>query len=335
MPPDILLVRFSAIGDILLLTPLLRALRRRHPDARITVVTRAAFAPLLAHNPRVTEVIGWDESQSLAALGRQLKGRGFSHQMDLHNSLRSLALRRYVGGRWSSYPKHRVARALLIRTKRNIYRDGRPVPERYFDAAQGLDLAPDEGSLEMFLPRPTLRAAEEFLSGHGIGTVRQLIAVAPGAAHFTKRWPVHHWTALVRRLVENGNDIVVVGGPEDREVAATVSEAGGDRAVSAAGGFDLPGSAAVLKRARALVSGDTGVMHMATAVGTPVLALFGPTVEPFGFFPYHAKATVLQRDLYCRPCSAYGGPKCPEVHHRCMQDLTPEDVLEALRRLPR
>ncbi len=329
------MVRFSAIGDILLMTPLLRALRRAHPDARVTVVTRSVFAPLLSHNPRVTEVIGWDESQSLAALGRQLRGRGFSHRLDLHNSLRSLALRRYVGGPWTSYPKHRVARTVLIRTRRNLYRDHRPVAERYFDAARGLGVSPDDGSLEMFLPRPTLVAAEEFLSTRGIGTTRQLIAVAPGAAHFTKRWPLHHWTALGRRLVEQGNDLVVVGGPEDRELAATVVGAVGERAVSAAGVFDLPGSAAVLKRARALVSGDTGVMHLATAVGTPVVALFGPTVEPFGFFPYHAKATVLQRELHCRPCSAHGGPRCPEVHHRCLQDLTPDAVLDALRRLPR
>ena len=228
-----------------------------------------------------------------------------------------------------------MARALLVRTKRDIYRDHRPVAERYFDAARGLDVSPDDGSLEMFLPRPTLDAAEAYLAAGGIGATRQLIAVAPGAAHFTKRWPTHHWTALVRRLVEHGNDVVVVGGPEDREVAAHVAEAGGERAVSAAAGFDLPGSAALLKRARALISGDTGVMHLATAVGTPVVALFGPTVERFGFFPYHAKATVLQRQLYCRPCSAHGGPKCPEVHHRCLQDLTPEDVLDALRTLPR
>lgn len=93
--------------------------------------------------------------------------------------------------------------------------------------------------------------------------------------------------------------------------------------------------AALLKRARALISGDTGAMHLATAVGTPVVALFGPTVEAFGFFPYHAKATVLQRDLACRPCSAQGGPACPLRHHRCLQDLQPAEVLEALRKLPR
>lgn len=335
MPPNILLVRFSALGDILLMTPLLRALRQRHPDAGMTVVTKAVFAPLLAHNPRVTEVIGWDDSASLADLGRDLKGRGFSHRLDLHGSPRSRTLRLHVGGRWTTYPKHRVARTMLIRAKRNVYSDRRPVAERYFDAARELDVAPDAGSLEMFLSRPSLAAAEAFLTVHGIGVTRQLIAVAPGAAHFTKRWPEHHWTALVRRLIEHGNDVVVVGGPEEAEAGARVAAAGGERAVSAAGRFDLPGSGALLKRARALVTGDTGVMHMATAVGTPVAALFGPTVLEFGFFPYHAKATVLQRDLECRPCSAHGGPTCPLVHHRCMQDTTPEDVLEALRKLPR
>jgi heptosyltransferase-2 len=76
-------------------------------------------------------------------------------------------------------------------------------------------------------------------------------------------------------------------------------------------------------------------MHLATAVGAPVVALFGPTVERFGFFPYHAKATVLQRDLGCRPCSSHGGPACPLTHHRCMQDLLPDQVLDALRKLPR
>jgi len=333
--PNILLVRFSAIGDILLMTPLLRALRQRHPDARSSVVTKVAFAALLDHNPRITEVIGWEEPESLVALGRELKRRGFSHRLDLHQSLRSRALRLTVGGKWTTHPKHRAARSVLIHAKRDMYRDRRPVAERYFDAARGLDVTPDSGSPEMFLARPTLARAEEFLSTRGIGVTRQLIALAPGAAHFTKRWPEHHWTALARRLVEHGNDVVVIGGPDDSELGARVAAAGGEGALNAAGAFDLPGSAALLKGARALVSGDTGVMHMATAVGTPVVALFGPTVEAFGFYPYHAKATVLARELSCRPCSAHGGPACPLAHHRCMQDTTPEDVLEALRKLPR
>ncbi|PYP41725.1 MAG: lipopolysaccharide heptosyltransferase II [Gemmatimonadetes bacterium] len=335
MPPDILLVRFSAMGDILLMTPLLRALRQRHPEARITVVTRAVFAPLLDRNPRVTEVIGWAPGRSLRELGAALGRRAFTHRLDLHGGLRSRMLRWYAGGRWSGYPKHRVARTVLIKTRRNFYRDLRPVAERYFDAARGLDVRPDGGPLEFFLAAPALAAGGEFLARNGLGVTRQLLALAPGAAHFTKRWPPHHWKALVRLLIAGGNDVVLVGGPADRELCGAMAAAGGERVVSAAGKFNIPGTAALLKRARALVSGDTGVMHLATAVGTPVVALFGPTVEAFGFSPYHAKAAVLQRELPCRPCSSHGTAACPLKHHRCLQDLQPDQVLEALRRLPR
>lgn len=335
MPPNILLVRFSAIGDILLLTPLVRALRRKHPDARLTVVTRTGFAPLLERNPRISEVISWDPLTSLSDLGRRLRGLEFTHRLDLHDSVRSRLLRWHAGGPWTTYPKHRLARAALIHTHRDLYRDRRHVAERYFDAARGLDVTPDGGSLEMFLSKADLEAAEGFLAARGLGRSRQLIAVAPGAAHFTKRWPTHHWIALVRRLVEAGNDVIVLGGPHDLAIGEAVAAAGGESAATAAGAFDLPGSAALLKRTRALVSGDTGLMHLATAVETPVVALFGPTVEQFGFFPYRAKSAVLQRELSCRPCSAHGGPRCPLKHHRCLQDLQPSDVLEALRRLPR
>jgi len=333
--PNILLVRFSAIGDILLTTPLLRALRARHPGARITYVTRTAFVPLLAHNPHLTEVIGWERGTPLSALAGRLRKAGFTHQLDLHGSLRSRLLRWRVGGRWTTYPKHRVPRAVLIRTKRSIYRDVRPVAERYFDAAGDLDVQPDGGPAQCFLSASSTRDAERFLEAADIGLSRQLIALAPGAAHATKRWPIHHWTELSHRLIGMGNDIVVVGGPEDAGLAERLSPAFRGRGASAAGRFDLAGTAALLRRARALISGDTGVMHLATAVGTPVVALFGPTVERFGFFPYRAKAAVVQKDLSCRPCSAHGSARCPRKHHRCLQDLMPEEVLEALRKLPR
>ena len=335
MAPNILLVRFSAIGDILLTTPLIRALRARHPAAKITYVTRSAFVPLLAHNPHLTEVIGWEPGTPIGALADRLKNAAFTHRLDLHGSLRSRLLRWRVGGKWTGYPKHRVPRAVLIRTKRDIYPDALPVAERYFDAAADLDVQPDGGPAQCFLSAASTRDAERFLAASDIGLSRQLIALAPGAAHATKRWPAHHWTELSHRLIGMGNDLVVLGGPEDAGLAERLSPAFRGRGASAAGRFDLAGTAALLRRARALISGDTGVMHLATAVGTPVVALFGPTVERFGFFPYRAKATVVQKDLSCRPCSAHGSAACPLKHHRCLQDLMPEDVLDALRKLPR
>lgn len=323
------------MGDVLLTTPLIRALRERHPDARITFVTKTAFASLVADNPRIAEVIGYDPATSLKALADRIKAGRFTHLLDLHGSLRTRWLRLLVGGTWGRYPKHRVARALLIRTKRDRYSDRRPVAERYFDAARALDVVPSGQPLEFFVRREAMEEAQQFLRLRGLGVDRPLIAVCPGAQHATKRWLPRHWQHLVTRLTTTGSDVVVLGGPADRHLGEDVAAAGAESAASAAGAFDFPGSAALLKLSRRAVSGDTGLMHLATAVQTPVVALFGPTVRQFGFYPYGGRATVLERDLPCRPCSAMGGPTCPLGHHRCLLDIGPDEVFDAIRRLPR
>jgi len=332
--PRILIVRFSSLGDILLSTPLLRAIRQRHPKAWISYVTKTGYVPLLAHNPRVSEVIGYDPATPLATLARRLRAAGFTHRLDLHGSVRSRLLRLLVPGTWAGYPKHRVARTLLIRAKRDTYRDHRPVAVRYFDAARSLEVAPDEQSLEFFMGRHSIEAGAQFLSERGLAVNRGLVAVAPGAKHRTKQWPVHHWKELVAEL-STRMDVVVLGGPSDRALSEEVAAVGGSNAASAAGVFDVGGTAALLKAARSAVAGDTGLMHLATAVKTPVVALFGPTVRQFGFSPYRARATILELDLPCRPCSAVGGARCPLGHHRCLEDIAPSEVLEAIRRLPR
>lgn len=332
--PQILLVRFSSIGDLLLTTPLIRALRTKHPTARITMVVREDMAETLRHNPRLTELVTWRKGSPLTELAAQLRAVPWTHRLDLHGSLRSLALRRLVGGSWTSYSKHRIRRAMLIRSGGKHGGALGHVAERYFAAAAGLGVVPDGGPAEFFVTAEAQREAERFLAEHQIGQSRTLIALAPGAAHATKRWPVEHWAALARRL-RGTCDLVILGGPGDRDTAALIAEAGGPSAASAAGRFSLSGTAALLKRARAMVGGDTGVTHLATAVGTPVVALYGPGVEAFGFFPYRARATVLQRDLPCRPCSPHGGPVCPLQHHRCLVEILPDAVEQALVALPR
>ena len=178
----------------------------------------------------------------------------------------------------------------------------------------------------------------QWLRQHGLGQQRPLIVAAPMAAHRTKRWPVAQWQELVRRLTAGGADVAVVGGSGDSDPCSLVARAGanaqtgGGRSASAAGVLGLQGTATLLAHARVTVSGDTGVMHMSTAVSTPVVALFGPTAKPFGFFPYRAKSTVLELDLPCRPCSKMGGSACPLGHHRCLVDISPEDVETAVRR---
>jgi heptosyltransferase II len=330
--PNVLAVRFSSIGDILLTTPLLRAIRQRHPGSRITVLTKQAFAPLLSHNPYINEVMALEHGGSLRSLAAELRSRGFTHHLDLHGSLRSLALRILLPGRWRTYPKHRIARALLIGTKRDFYRDRRPVPERYFSAAKDLDVAPDGGPPDLFLSPEAEGEVAAWLKNSGLAPERPIAAIAPGAAHATKRWPLHHWRELAARLRADGFNVVVVGGQDDRALGLEIAGPEEPHLTNAAGEFGLQATAALLRSAEVVVSGDTGVMHMATAVRVPAVALFGPTVLPFGFAPYTPRARVLELDLPCRPCTSQGSARCPLGHHRCMMDLQPSVVYDALRR---
>jgi heptosyltransferase-2 len=330
-PLNVLAVRFSSIGDVLLTTPLLRAIRRRHPTSRITVLTKPACVPLLSHNPHVSQVLALSPERTLAGVAGELRKAEYTHLLDLHDSVRTRLLRALVPGRWTSYPKHRIARAVLIHSKRNIYRDTRPVAERYFAAARQLDVKPDGHPPDLFLAAESVREVSEWLATTGLGRSRPLIALAPGAAHATKRWPLEHWRTLFDRLVDGGSDVVIVGGSDDASLGASLVNGARAHARNAAGRFGLQSTGALLQRAATLVSGDTGVMHMATAVGTPVVALFGPTVRHFGFFPYTPRARVVELGLPCRPCSSKGGPRCPLGHHRCMRDIATEQVYEALR----
>ena len=148
----VLLVRFSSIGDILLTTPLVRALARRHPDAKLVYVTKRAMAPLVADNPHLAEVVALEPDEPIRHLARRLRTFAPTHGLDLHGSIRSVGLRLLVGCRWSGYPKRKLARALLIATKLDAYRRRTPSPvaERYFEAARRLDTRPDGGPPEFW-----------------------------------------------------------------------------------------------------------------------------------------------------------------------------------------
>ena len=320
------------MGDVILTTPLLRALRRRHPEAHLVYCTRPAFAPLVADHPALDDLIVFDPGEEpLATLARRLRAGRFTHLLDLHGVLRSRMLRLMVPGRWRGYSKRRLARAALIRFKRSLYLDAKPEAERFFEAARGLDVRPDGDPAELHLSPASRQRAGHWLAQPGLVDT-QYVVRAPGAAHFSKRWPIEHWSELARELGARGRASLVVGGPEDVVAGDAIARAAGPHGRSAAGLFTLQETAAALAGGQAVVAGDTGVMHMATAMRTPVVSLFGPTVRAFGFAPYRAPATILERDLSCRPCSAQGGPVCPLGHHRCLRDITPTDVLGALTR---
>jgi heptosyltransferase-2 len=166
--------------------------------------------------------------------------------------------------------------------------------------------------------------ADGWLATHGLST--RFVALAPGSIWGTKRWP--YYPALAAALEW---PCVVIGGHEDAGLAEAIVASAAGRAVSAAGVLSLRASAALIQRAAVLVTNDSAPLHLATAVGTPIVALFGPTVPEFGFGPRgtgdHALGYV---GLACRPCSKHGPQTCPLGHHRCMRDLTVETVAAAV-----
>jgi heptosyltransferase II len=326
----VLCVRFSSIGDVLLTTPLVRALHRRHPDAELYFVTKRAMAPLVVENPNLNKVIELEPNERITDLARRLRALRPTHGLDLHGSLRSAALRLLVPCQWSGYSKRKLTRTALIAGKINMYGKHVPVPERYFEAVRALDVHPDGGPPEFFLAPATRERVARWLAERGLDR-QPFAALAPGAAHATKRWPTRHWRALAEQLRTLGYGLVALGGADDRQLAKELGPPPGMH--NAAGEFTLQETGACLARAAVLVSGDTGVMHMATGVGTRVVALFGPTVELFGFYPYASRSEVLERELSCRPCSAMGSERCPLGHHRCLEEIFPDQVAAAVQRL--
>ena len=313
---NVLVVRFGALGNVVLTTPLVRAIHRTHPHAAITFVTKEAYAPLLTGNPHLYAVEPHEPGASLGSLAARLRRTRWDHRIDLHGSVRSFMLRRLVGGPWSVDRPPRTQRTLHIWFGIEPPGGGEPVARRHFRAARGLDLTPDSDPPEVY-PSPNDEQVAD-------GVVhRAFVAIAPGAAHATKRWPARHWRELADRLDAAGRSVVVLG------TAAERGAFGGTRAIDACG-IGLGPTAALLRRAQVAITNDSGLMHVAAAVGTPLIALFGPTVASFGFAPGGDTVTRLERALPCRPCSPFGSAHCPVRHHRCMIDITPADVVARL-----
>ncbi len=158
------------------------------------------------------------------------------------------------------------------------------------------------------------------------------IVLAPGAAHYTKRWPIEKFDQLIKELLQSTNkQIILLGNKEERKYASALVTS--NRIINLAGQLTLLQAAVIISRARVIVSNDSGLMHLATAVNTPVVSIFGSTVKELGFFPYKSVARVHEvNNLWCRPCSHIGRSRCPLGHFKCMQQINSKDVFNSVQK---
>jgi lipopolysaccharide heptosyltransferase II len=335
-PARILVIRLSSLGDILLTTPVLRLLRERWPAAQIDFLTRAPYQELLCANPCVDRLLLFDSQQGLRSTLGTLRQTCYDVVVDLHRTLRSrLLYRGLLARRKLTYTKHTWRRALLVHLGWNTLQAMTPVPELYAAPLRRLGITAPLPPLEMHLTAASLEAVRTYLQqALPAGTVGPLLAVAPGARWPTKRWPVERFAAVAQEMAQAQQaTVIVLGGSEDVALAHELCRRLHVPRLDSTGKLSLLHTAALLQQCHLLLSNDSGLMHMATALQVPVVAIFGPTVQEFGFYPFQARAQVVSAELSCRPCSTKGSTRCPRGHHHCMQQVTVAHVCAAARAL--
>jgi len=333
----ILIIRFSSFGDVLQTLSVAGRLGAAFPQSKIHWVTREEYVPLISSHPHVRKVWSLPKGagfKELWKLGAQLEAEGFTHIYDAHNNLRSRILSWRLTGIfgwrvWTGKVKflrrsiYRWKRFLLFRLRKNLF----PKPfSGQFALLEPLakwgvsTQAPDVPQL--FLDA---EAVHKLKGRFGDKTV---VSVAASAAFPLKRWPLEHWKDLIKLFPDTV--FVLLGGPEDKFLEELV-QVDPKRVINMAGKLSLLESAFVVGASRALVSNDTGLMHVAEQLGKPCLALMGPA--PFGF-PSRPKTQIFEIDLSCRPCSKHGqGPCVNSEYQKCLRDIRPEAVARSLRRI--
>lgn len=343
-PNKTLVIRFSSIGDIVLSTPLLRVLRSRFPQSQIDYVTRTEYADLVRFNPNLNVTHGFDVAAGFAGLRelkKKLRQERYDLVLDLHNSIRSRYLRSMLGvGSIVVVDKRIKERTLLVKFKKNVYKSMVPVADRYVETVHELGIRTDGMGPELHIPDEILFGISGKMGKLRLDRFEHIVGLCPFARHATKEWPAERFIEFGMRTAKEPNDaLMIFGGTLDRERAKGIVRSlsgavGAERVFDLTGELSLLESAAAMQYCDVIVSNDSGMMHLASAMEKKIVAIFGSTVEEFGFFPQTENSVVLERKgLYCRPCSHIGLQHCPEGHFRCMNEISVEDVRNAVVRL--
>jgi lipopolysaccharide heptosyltransferase I len=340
----ILIIKPSSFGDVIHALPVLNGLRHRYPHARISWLVASSCAGLLEGHPALDEIIRFDRKR-YGQIGRNplasfefiqfiqdLRGRRFDLIVDLQGLFRSGFLAMATGART------RVGFANARELGWIFYNHRVDVPDPEMHAVQrnylfGRALGFAGLPIRFDLPvRPQSReAVSDLLAREGVQRGEDYLVVGPGTRWETKQWPAEHFAAAIRTVVvEHGLPVVLTGMPEERETADRVAAGAGGRVANLAGRTSLPEMIALVDGARAVLMHDSGPMHLATALGKPLVAIYGPT-SPARTGPYGRGETVARLDLPCSPCYLKRVAECPHGH-RCMRELRPEAVAAQVSR---
>lgn len=314
---------------------------KKQLGAEVHFLTKQSFATLVVPNPYIDRV--WTIEKEVGEVRAQLQQEGFTAVVDLHHNLRTWQLRWALRGiPFYRFDKLNWKKWLLVNWKINRMPPVHIVG-RYLAAAAPLGVSYDGLGLDYFIPPaeeidlPTWAETLTEVAAPWRERVAQgdYIAFVVGAAHQTKRLPTEQIITIGRQFLQ---PVILLGGPGEAEEGARIRREVGEQIINACGKLRLHQSASIVRQAQAVISHDTGLMHMAAAFRKPIVSIWGNTVPAFGMDPFYPdglnrNSSVEVKGLSCRPCSKIGYAECPKGHFRCMRDIPPTAVATALEQV--
>lgn len=328
-----LVLRFSAVGDVVLTSPAIDALRAAWPGARIVYAVKERLAHLVEQNPAVDEVIALRDGEGPLGYARRLRAANPTAVLDLHGKIRSRILRALLPGvRKVVWHKRDFRDTLPVKLALRPYHSSMLFADRYHAAVEELvGRSVPRGRLGYFLGADDVKEARTALLAAGIDPARPILGLSPGANWETKRWPAERFAGLARRALQEGMQVAVQGSASESVLGKLVAQLA-PGTVDLSGKLDLRALGGFISLCAAFVANDSGPMHIARALGVPTLAVFGSTDPAMFDFTGHQ---LLFAGVECSPCSFFGRRRCPRGHFRCMLDLDEERAWGALRPLLR
>ncbi len=326
----ILVIQTAFLGDVIMSTPLIRALREIFASAEIDVVTIPATSIVFRECPHVNNVLHFDKRKLLRKIGSfiqlvfKLRKRKYDLAVSIQGSLTSSFLM-LLGGISTRVGFARQKWVTISVT----HEKGLHIRERYISLVKPFSDKNFDLQTEIFWSNNEENKSQQFIQDFRENG-RFLVGIAPGSVWNTKRWLKEYFAILLNLLEQENIKVILIGGEDDRLLCEEIVGKSKANAMNLAGKLSILESAAVIQQLDLMISNDSAPLHIANAVKTDVIAFFGPTVQRFGCYPYRANDRMLEVDLYCRPCSKHGSRTCPEKHFRCMRDIKPKMAFEAI-----
>ncbi|MDA3906354.1 MAG: glycosyltransferase family 9 protein [Bacteroidales bacterium] len=318
----ILLIRFSSIGDLVLTTPVIRVINQQLSGIEIHFLTKKQFTVILENNPYLTKIHSFDKN--LQVVIPKLKQEKFDLIIDLHKNFRSYLVKRKLGVKSISFDKLNFEKWLRVHLKINRLPDKHLV-DRYFDALKFLGLENDNLGLDYFEGEENIKIKNILPKTFQ----KAYVVFALAGTYFTKKIPLEKWAELARI---SPLPILLLGGAGEKELGEKlIGELFAQPIYNACDELNLNQSAALIRDAEIVITGDTGLMHIAAAYQKRTISIWGNTIPEFGMYPYMPQnidnvSIIENKDLSCRPCSKLGYSKCPKGHFNCMMQLDVSNV---------